>query len=299
MPNKAKLVTQILELEELDIIEIVKEISISISADGLKALDKYFTRKTTKRKKLTSTTNEPAVKSDNNEPRKAINCSIYQIADKSFSKAAWKCPLIFRGDHVPDHGKLFIDVEKVSLKIRPGNSKHETVAATIAVVNENKTLILWAYIKWPQRSVCQYFTSLTNLERGSLDIGIPLYFVHKLLDMCLDGNLLIGQDIKNDLRSLRYTYNNVEDLKEFFVDKNNQAYGLKALAAKYLNKPNVQEQEHSAIIDARLTKDLYTVKERMISDKTNSNYEFDIARPIRAPYVCDPGDRCFCNIRRN
>ena len=73
-------------------------------------------------------------------------------------RGTWNIPLIFQCDKVPVHGKLFIDVEKVTLKIVPPQTKHEAVGATVGIVNEAKTLVLWAYIAWPKRQVCQYFS---------------------------------------------------------------------------------------------------------------------------------------------
>ena len=301
-----ELVRWLLSLAEIDIELIIKDVSKQLSTTSIKSLDKYFSRESVKRKK-SHKEEEDRPKHEKGSCSGNVGSSVNAIANigpiintnnisDPFSRSAWKSPLIFRGDKVPENGKLFLDVEKVNLKI-----SHKLVAATIAIVNEAKTLVLWAYISWPHREVCQYFTQFTNLKRGSLDIGVPVETIHVLLDKCLEGNLLIGQDIKQDLISLQYNHRHIEDLQDFFKDRKRQAYSLKALAQAYLDKDQVQEGAHSAIIDARLTRDLYFVKERLIIENDNSDIDINIPRPYKAPYIFDPRDRCHCinKKRRN
>ena len=73
------------------------------------------------------------------------------------------------------------------------------------------------------------------------------------MDKCLINNTVVGLDIVNDLASLNYKHNIVEDLKDYYKDKNGQAYSLKFLANKVLQKTAFQKSEHSAITDARIT----------------------------------------------
>jgi hypothetical protein len=51
------------------------------------------------------------------------------------------------------------------------------VAATVAIVDIEGAIVLWAYIRHEIRHICQYFTQITNLERGSLEEGIPVYAI--------------------------------------------------------------------------------------------------------------------------
>ena len=60
---------------------------------------------------------------------------------------AWKCPFIFRGDLVPVNGKVFLDVEKITLKKLPGEMNHTEAAATVAIVNKEGILIFWGFHK--------------------------------------------------------------------------------------------------------------------------------------------------------
>jgi len=330
MSRKEILVKEILELGESEIIDIIKLCSKELDISSLTVVDKFISRQVIKKKKLhrcneevigistihkeyerkrSECSNEHERKrsefSNEHErkrsqfsyehERKRSERSNEQIVKDPIERSAWKSPMIFRGDEVPTKGNLFIDVEKVSLKIRPLEKKHELVAATVAIVNENRTLVLWSYISWPKHIICQYFSSITNLGRGSLEQGFPIEIIHSVLDKCLPGNKLIGVNINEDLKSLRYRHVDTEDLQNYFKDNNKQPYSLKALAIDLLGKSKFQEDSHSAIQDARVTRDLFRLKEDLA---IRDAMEFEIERPARTPYSYDPTDRCFCKYRK-
>jgi hypothetical protein len=81
-------------------------------------------------------------------------------------------PLIVRGDLVGENGVLAFDVEKITLNRTFRGEKHEVLAETVAVVNEDKDLVFWAFLKWPKERICQIFPSITGLSREKLDLGI-------------------------------------------------------------------------------------------------------------------------------
>jgi len=70
-----------------------------------------------------------------------------------------------------------MDVEKVTL--RKVGKKHEQKAATISIVNEDGKVILWAFIRRPHESICQYAPKMTNLNRRKLEQGIDIALVIK------------------------------------------------------------------------------------------------------------------------
>lgn len=86
--------------------------------------------------------------------------------------------MIFRGDKIPSNGFVFVDVEKVSLKLEESEklygkkTKHQQVAATVAVVNEKNDIIFWAFVK--RENVCQYFPSITRLDKSKLSDGMDI-----------------------------------------------------------------------------------------------------------------------------
>lgn len=70
-----------------------------------------------------------------------------------------------------------MDVEKLSLKKEPNKKKHTQVAASVAVVNDRRDLIMWAYIKWD--NVCQTFPQITGITKEKLEIGLEINLVIK------------------------------------------------------------------------------------------------------------------------
>ncbi len=89
-------------------------------------------------------------------------------------KLYFQTPFIFRGDLIPENGILCFDVEKVCLKKSTDQKTHAVVAETIAIVNEDKDLVFWCFVKWPEENVCQIFPHLTGLSRDKLSIGLPI-----------------------------------------------------------------------------------------------------------------------------
>jgi len=63
------------------------------------------------------------------------------------------------------------------LKIEPGHTTHKTVAETIALVNEDRELVFWCFVKWPEEDVSQLFPLLTNLSKEKLAIGLDVTLV--------------------------------------------------------------------------------------------------------------------------
>lgn len=232
------------------------------------------------------------------------------IATLGVNRAAWAVPLIFAGDKIPVNGVLALDAENINLKLAkvaipgsPGNFRkddvHLSVPATVALVNEAGDIVLWAFISWPKSQVCQYFTGLTKLSRSDFKDGITLHVLHQLLDKCLKGNTLVGHNIFKDLDAMKYEHDRVEDLQDYpdFRDHQNQPYGLKALASTYLGEERMesfQNGEHSAIKDARVTMDMYKIREKMKYDPINFPVK-PVSRPPRNPFRKTKGDFCLCH----
>ena len=227
----------------------------------------------------------------------------------SIRKSAWFVPLIFKGDKIPQNGKLFLDIEDIDLKLAKTiqkqkhtndelkyeyDSKHMKVPATVAIINEAGQLVLWAFISWPKYQVCQYFTSLTGLSWRQQKKGISLQLLHQLLKLCLPGNLLVGFAIKNDMQVLKFHHDRVEDLQDFHAFNDGiQPYSLKTLAKVYLDEDSFQAREHSAIKDARITRALYNCKRAMTSDPDN-NPPKAVVRMPRDAFRKTKGDFCRC-----
>lgn len=81
-------------------------------------------------------------------------------------------PLIVRMDLNPPGGILFFDVEKLSLKHGPYEKKHKQVASIVAVVNEQKDLVFWAFVCWEPNQICQMFPQITGVDQSKLKNGL-------------------------------------------------------------------------------------------------------------------------------
>jgi len=112
--------------------------------------------------------------------------------------------------------------------------------------------------------------------------------IHKFLDICLSGNIIVGADIQQDLKSLEYTFHNVEDLQDTFRDRDGP-FNLRMLVQLLLkNRSGFQTGHHSAIDDARMTLALYKKKNELIElgtfdDKiqylTSKRTEYKLSKP--------------------
>jgi hypothetical protein len=88
-------------------------------------------------------------------------------------------PIILRGDLIPSHGLLFLDVEKISLKMGvlptvKGKYGHRQVGMNVGIVDQKGLLVLWAFIYRDPSSICQYFTSITKLDQAKVENGVSL-----------------------------------------------------------------------------------------------------------------------------
>ncbi|CAL8100908.1 unnamed protein product [Orchesella dallaii] len=123
--------------------------------------------------------------------------------------SAWKVPFLLRGALVPIRGTLAIDVEKLSMKKGwngeiPTKKKgsHCQVENNIAIVNEKGLLVFWAFISRDLNDVCQLFTPIHRIDQAKLLTGVGIETIRELLSKVLEGNLLIGANLAEDLKSL-------------------------------------------------------------------------------------------------
>lgn len=82
--------------------------------------------------------------------------------------------------------------------------------------------------------------------------------------------------------------------KEYFKDENNQPYKLKDTWEAFFQK-EIQCGIHSAIQDARATRDLYFKYLEIVKEhKSFSTCPIKITRTPREKWVFDPNDKCTC-----
>lgn len=223
-------------------------------------------------------------------------------------------PVVLRGDLVPENGLLFMDVEKLSMKVGWGSDlpygrkqKHRQVANNVAIVDQKGTLIFWAFIRREPEQICQYFTSLHRINRTKLEQGVEISTVRNLLEKILHSNKLIGLKVEDDLKSLSledefktgkyFTHRNLEDLQDFYVDSSNQPIKMKDVALHYdLAKSNFQDAFHACTADARMHLKLYLKKNELQSESPDlfDTTEIAIRRSPNRKYQYDKNDICKC-----
>jgi len=110
--------------------------------------------------------------------------------ESKYTRPNQQCHFIFREDLTPERGHLYLDVEKVSLRLSWNvldderivfttrrddgiiemrrsrlldKCKHKQVAASMAIVTEKRDIVLYAVIKWNPSEVCQYNTAISGI----------------------------------------------------------------------------------------------------------------------------------------
>lgn len=106
-----------------------------------------------------------------------------------------------------------------------------------------------------------------------------------------------------DLDALGIDHVNKEELQEYYFElkenPNNteleikQPYKLKDLANHFFGESNFQCGLHSAIQDARMTRDLYFKKLEVMKDQPV--FREKVMRSPKFKYVFDPTDVCKCS----
>lgn len=119
----------------------------------------------------------------------------------------------------------------------------------------------------------------------------------------LRDNILVGFGMTPDLTALGIEHFNKEELQDFYYElkenPNNpdlmiqEPYKLKDLATHFFGKSNFQCGFHSAIHDARVTRDLYFKKLEIM--KNESAFHEKVVRSPKFKYVFDPTDVCNCS----
>ncbi|CAL8138631.1 unnamed protein product [Orchesella dallaii] len=115
-----------------------------------------------------------------------------------------------------------------------------------------------------------------------------------MLDMITPSNMIVGLNVENDFKSMRYADRGVklDELQDFYKDSSGP-FRLKDLAKELLQKVDFQEGEHSCISDARATKDLYKLREKMRFRNDFSPLQ-KMKRGPKPSFKLDRNDRCDC-----
>ncbi|KAJ2120472.1 3'-5' exonuclease [Coemansia sp. RSA 720] len=149
-----------------------------------------------------------------------------------------------------------IDCEMVGAGFKGSRS----LLARVSVVNYHGHVLLDAYVK-PSEPVTDYRTWVSGIRKSDLDGGRDFESVQREVAELLEGRVLVGHALKNDLSALMLTHPplDVRDTLRYpgFRTKGSKtAPALRKLAANVLQL-RIQDGEHSSVVDAKTAMLLY------------------------------------------
>lgn len=128
--------------------------------------------------------------------------------------------------------------------------------------------------------------------------------------MVFDGNTVVGWDLDDDMKSLCLEKHfRTEDLSYFFLDEANQKRKLKDVYLHFKPPKPAEDVDsgndgfqcgiHSAIQDARATRDVHLEIQKWAKNNPNSiTYPFNIPRSPKVDWKTDPTDICRCQKKK-
>ncbi|XP_051273474.1 RNA exonuclease 4 [Dicentrarchus labrax] len=151
-----------------------------------------------------------------------------------------------------------IDCEMVGV----GPDGEESILARVSLVNQFGKCIYDKYVK-PTEKVTDYRTAFSGIRPEDIKDGEDVKTVQKEVAEILQGRIVVGHAIHNDLKILLLDHpkKKIRDTQKYKPFKKTVKSGrpsLKLLCKEILNV-NVQQGEHSSVQDAQATMRLYTL----------------------------------------
>ncbi|KAJ2553014.1 3'-5' exonuclease [Coemansia sp. RSA 1933] len=190
---------------------------------------------------------------------------------------------------VPQHkreatGKfLAIDCEMVGAGFKGSRS----MLARVSVVNYYGHIVIDSYVT-PQEPVTDYRTWVSGIRKSDLDShGRPFDEVQREVAELIKNRVLVGHDIKHDLKALLLTHpapmirdtSRYHGFRPLFPSHTKgSTFSLRKLAASLLNI-TIQKNEHSSVIDAKTTMLVYRkVKDEWEKELAPKRYKSQIKK---------------------
>lgn len=142
-----------------------------------------------------------------------------------------------------------------------GEEGAQSELARVSIVNFYGETVYDTFVK-PQSAVTDWRTWVSGVSPSDMKLAVPFKEAQQKVSEILNGRVLVGHAIKNDLEALflnhprsmiRDTSKHVPYRKEYAAGK---TPSLKKLSAHVL-KRSIQEGRHSSVEDAKTTMDLY------------------------------------------
>ncbi|RWS20218.1 RNA exonuclease 4-like isoform X2 [Leptotrombidium deliense] len=183
-------------------------------------------------------------------------------------------------------GDICIDVEKIGVwnggYSKNGNRSYDLKAGRVtlhSMYNIENTMIHDVYLRpnWPQSSI-KYMTEYSGLKAEHLLNGIDRNEAFNEIRRLINGRMLIGASLKNDLESMDDFAHPIDkqwDVQDHYKRNNGQPIRLSKLAEKIFDA-HIQQGVHDPIHDARYTFRLYQLwrnQEEFIQRFNPDDYE--------------------------
>ncbi|XP_075415961.1 RNA exonuclease 4 [Tenrec ecaudatus] len=173
---------------------------------------------------------------------------------------------------------LALDCEMVGV----GPTGEESVAARVSLVNQHGKCVYDKYIR-PKEPVTDYRTAVSGIRPQDLQQGEELTVVQREVAGLLEGRLLVGHALHNDLKVLfldhpRKKIRDTQKYKPFKLQVKSGQPSLKLLSEKILGL-RVQRSEHCSIQDAQAAMRLYILARKEWESVAKGKQRTPSARP--------------------
>ncbi|NXS51933.1 REXO4 exonuclease, partial [Brachypteracias leptosomus] len=158
-----------------------------------------------------------------------------------------------------------------------GPKGEDSIVARVSIVNQFGKCVYDKYVK-PTEEVTDYRTAVSGIRPENISKGEDFKTVQKEVAEILNGRILVGHALKNDLKVLFLDHpqkkiRDTQRYKPFKQRVKTSRPSLKLLCEKLLNV-QVQTSEHCSIQDAQAAMRLYTLEkkkwEAAVKNKSNN-----------------------------
>ncbi|MES1904671.1 MAG: REX4, RNA exonuclease 4, partial [Paramarteilia canceri] len=153
---------------------------------------------------------------------------------------------------------IAIDCEMVG----SGTKGRNSMLARVSIVDEDDKILYDSFVR-PTETITDYRTRYSGVKPSSMDRAKSFSRVQKKVATIIEGRILVGHDISNDLRilNLKHPSHLTRDTSQYekFKNLNNGSKpSLKFLTSELLDR-EIQNGPHSSIEDAKATINLYSL----------------------------------------
>ncbi|XP_006822804.1 apoptosis-enhancing nuclease-like [Saccoglossus kowalevskii] len=153
-----------------------------------------------------------------------------------------------------------------------GPMAKESALARCTVVDYHGKCLCDLYVK-PDVPVTDYRTPWSGIRKEHIQRGLPFFQVQNHVQQLIDGKILIGHALHNDLQALhlRHPFEQIADtskcvhLRRLVGMETSTPISLKRLSKQLLHR-TIQQGEHCSLEDARAAMDLFKISKNKNTD---------------------------------